>query len=83
MRAESEQADLPEAAAVQDIPTPASMAAIKSWGVRSVIVQTKLVAGTRWKDTAARLDRWPGVRLLAGDSEARLYDISAAGTLPG
>ncbi len=72
-----------EAAAVQDIPTPASMAAIKSWGVRSVIVQTKLVAETRWKDTAARLDRWPGVRLLAGDSEARLYDISAAGPLPG
>jgi hypothetical protein len=72
-----------EAAAVQDFPTPASMAAVKSWGVRSVIVQTRLVAGTRWKDTAARLDRWPGVRLLAGDSEARLYDISAAAPLAG
>jgi hypothetical protein len=72
-----------EAAAVQDFPTPASMAAVKSWGVRSVIVQTKLVAGTRWKDAAARLDRWPRVRLLAGDSEARLYDISAAAPLAG
>ena len=72
-----------EAAAVQDFPAPASMAAVKSWGVRSVIVQTKLVAGTRWKDTAARLDRWPGVRLLAGDAEARLYDISAAGPSAG
>src|SRR5207244_5920463 len=74
---------LVEAAAVQDFPAPPSMAAIKSWGVRSVIVETQLVAGTRWKDTAARLDRWPGVRLVAGDSEARLYDISAAGPLAG
>ena len=48
-----------------------------------MIVQTTLVAGTRWKDTEARLDRWPGVRLLAGDSEARLYDISAAAAAPG
>ena len=72
-----------EAAVVQDFPSPASMAAVKSWGVRSVIVQTALVAGTRWKDTAARLDRWPGVRLLAGDAEARLYDISAAGPSAG
>jgi hypothetical protein len=72
-----------EAAAVQDFPTPASMAAVKSWGVRSVIVQTRLVAGTRWMDAAARLDRWPGVRLLAGDSEARLYEISAAGPSAG
>jgi hypothetical protein len=72
-----------EAAVVQAFPTPASMAAVRSWGVRSVIVQTTLVAGTRWKDTAARLDRWPGVRLLAGDAEARLYDISAAGPSAG
>jgi hypothetical protein len=72
-----------EAAAVQDFPAPASMAAVKSWGVRSVLVQTTLVAGTRWSDAAPRLDRWPGVRLLAGDSQARLYDISAAGPAPG
>jgi hypothetical protein len=72
-----------EAAVVQDFPTPASMAAVRSWGVRSVIVQTKMVAGTRWQGTAARLDRWPGVRLLAGDAEARLYDIAAAGPLAG
>jgi hypothetical protein len=72
-----------EAAAVQDFPAPASMAVVKSWGVRSVMVETRLVAGTRWRDAAARLDRWPGVRLLAGDSEARLYDISAAGPSPG
>jgi hypothetical protein len=72
-----------EAAAVQDFPAPASMAAVKSWGVRSVMVETRLVAGTRWRDAAARLDRWPGVRLVAGDSEARLYDISAAGPSPG
>ena len=74
---------LVEAAEVQDFPAPASMAAVRSWGVRSVIVQTTMVAGTRWKDTEARLDRWPGVRLLAGDSEARLYDISAAAATPG
>jgi hypothetical protein len=72
-----------EAATVQDFPAPASMAAVKSWGVRSVLVQTSLVAGTRWSDAAARLDRWPGVRLLAGDSQARLYDISAAAPSPG
>jgi hypothetical protein len=72
-----------EAATVQDFPTPASMAAVRSWGVRSVIVQTRLVAGTRWSDAAARLDRWRGVRLLAGDSEARLYDVSAAAPSPG
>jgi hypothetical protein len=72
-----------EAATVQDFPAPASMAAVKSWGVRSVLVQTSLVAGTRWSDAAPRLDRWPGVRLLAGDSQARLYDISAAAPSPG
>jgi hypothetical protein len=72
-----------EAAAVQDFPAPASMAAARSWGVRSVLVQTRLVEGTRWKDAADRLDHWPGVRLLAGDAEARLYDISAAGPSPG
>ena len=37
---------LVEAAEVQDFPAPASMAAVRSWGVRSVIVQTTLVAGT-------------------------------------
>ena len=74
---------LVEAAEVQDFPAPASMAAVRSWGVRSVIVQTKMVAATRWKDTEAKLDRWPGVRLLARDSEARLYDISAAAPSPG
>jgi hypothetical protein len=72
-----------EAAAVQDFPAPASMAAVRTWGVRSVMVETSLVAGTRWRGAAAKLDRWPGVRLLAGDSEARLYDISAAGPAPG
>jgi hypothetical protein len=72
-----------EAATVQDFPAPASMAAVKSWGVRSVLVQTSLVAGTHWGDAAPRLDRWPGVRLLAGDSQARLYDISAAAPSPG
>src|SRR2546423_14652538 len=55
-----------EAAAVQDFPAPASMAAVRSWGVRSGIGGTRLGAGTRWKDTAARLDRWPGGRRLAG-----------------
>jgi hypothetical protein len=74
---------LAETYVVQDFPTPPSMVAVRNWGVRSVIVETKLVAGTHWKDTAAKLDRWPGVRLLAGDSEARLYDISAAAASPG
>lgn len=64
---------------IQDFPSPGSMATVKAWGVRTVMVELSLLPGTHWQDAPAKLDAYPGVRLLAGDSHARVYDISAAG----
>jgi hypothetical protein len=69
--------------AVQDFPSDAAFAVFKARDVRTVVVQTDLVAGTRWRDVAARLDGWPGVRLIATGRGVRVYDVAvAAGTDP-
>lgn len=64
--------------AVQDFPSTAGMRVLGDRGVRTVVVQTNLVDGTRWRNVAKRLDDWPGVRLLERDRGVLVYDISEA-----
>ena len=64
---------------IQDFPTGSSLAAVKGWGVQTVVVELRLLPGTHWQDVAGRMDGWPGVRLLGANSEVRVYDISGAG----
>ncbi len=64
--------------AVQDFPTEASLKALAFRGVHTVVVDTRLMEGSRWVDAASRLDAWPGVRLLAAADGVRSYDISGA-----
>ncbi len=64
--------------AVQDFPSGPSMKALDERDVRTVVIQTALTPGTRWRDTADRLDRWPGVRLIAESAGVKVYDIARA-----
>ncbi len=64
--------------AVQDFPTSGSLRALAHSDVRTVVVDTRLMEGSRWADAASRLDAWPGVRLIVADGGVRTYDISAA-----
>ncbi|MGH2707631.1 MAG: hypothetical protein ACRDJK_05005, partial [Actinomycetota bacterium] len=69
---------------VQDFPSPSSIAALRARGVTTVLVQARLVRGTRWQDVEGRLEGWPGVRRIAGDREAAVYDLSGSRTVaPG
>lgn len=69
--------------AVQDFPSEGAFAVFKRRDIRTVVVQTDLLPGTRWRDLVARLDGWPGVRLIAADNGVRVYDVTvAAGTPP-
>ncbi|MGH9040709.1 MAG: hypothetical protein ACRDZ3_10825, partial [Acidimicrobiia bacterium] len=67
------------AAAVADIPSPGAFAALRDRDVRTVVVQTTLVAGTRWAGVEDRLARWPGVRLLGTGRGVAVFDVSRAG----
>ena len=69
--------------AVQDFPTIGSLQALAARQVRTVVVDTRLMEGSRWADAASRLDAWPGVRLLAANDGVRTYDIARARPSPG
>lgn len=67
------------ARAVADLPSPTAFAALARHGVGTVLVQHALVAGTPWAGVEARLEAWPGVRLLASTPSASAFDVSGAG----
>jgi hypothetical protein len=66
------------ARAVADIPSSGAFAALRSHSVRTVVVQTDLVVGTRWAEVDGRLARWPGVRLIGRGKGVHVYDVSQA-----
>lgn len=65
------------AARLQDLPSRRSMAALRAAGVRTVIVETDLIAGTPWEGVDGRLEVWPGVSLLGVERTTRVYGIAA------
>ncbi|HEX2039285.1 MAG TPA: hypothetical protein VHF47_06070 [Acidimicrobiales bacterium] len=68
---------------VQDFPSPPAWEVFKRRDVRTVVVQTELLPGTRWADVVPRLDATPGVRLVGTGEGVRVYDVTeAAGTAP-
>ena len=67
-------------AAVQDFPSSASLRAVRARGVTTVVVQTRLLRHTPWRDVVERLRVWPGVRLQAQAPGVRVYDITGAAT---
>ncbi|MGH9164160.1 MAG: hypothetical protein ACRDZW_01430, partial [Acidimicrobiales bacterium] len=66
------------ARAVADLPSGRAFAALGRRGVRTVVVQTDLVAGTPWSAIVARMATWPGVQAVALDRGVVVYDISGA-----
>jgi hypothetical protein len=65
--------------AVQDFPSEDGFLLLRSRDVRTVIVQTDLVARTtRWPDVVARLRAWPGVREIAADEGVVVFDVTGA-----
>lgn len=69
--------------AVQDFPSPAALEVFKRRDIRTVVVQTSLLPGTRWADVLTRMDAWPGMRRVAANDEVVVYDVTeAAGTAP-
>nr|MDQ3757843.1 hypothetical protein [Actinomycetota bacterium] len=69
--------------AVQTFPSPEAFEVFKRRDVRTVVVQTDLLPGTRWADVVARLDGTPGVSVVARDEGVVVYDVTvAAGTAP-
>lgn len=70
------------ARAVADLPSPAAFKALDQRGVRTVLVESALVQGTRWADVDAKLRAWPGVREIASTPAASAFDVSRASTAP-
>lgn len=70
------------ARAAADLPNPGAFKTLDGHGVRTVIVQRDLVAGTRWAGIETRLREWPGVREIASSAQASAFDVSQASTKP-
>jgi hypothetical protein len=69
--------------AVQDFPSAPAMELFKRRDIRTVVVQTSLLPGTRWADVLSRMDAWPGMRRVTEADGVVVYDVaSAAGTAP-
>jgi hypothetical protein len=66
------------ARAVADLPSAGGFQALRARGVRTVVVQTELLAGTPWEGVTDRLARWPGVRSIARSPGVRVFDVTAA-----
>jgi hypothetical protein len=64
--------------AVQDFPSPPALELLRRRDVRTVVVQTAMVARTPWADVVSRLEAWPGVRRIAIGPGVRVYDIHEA-----
>lgn len=65
--------------AVQDFPSEQGFAALKLRAVRTVVVQTDLVArSTQWPDVVARLRAWPGVTEIGSDRGVVAFDVTVA-----
>jgi len=64
--------------AVQAFPSPPGLQECRRRDITTIVVRSDLVAHTPWADTSARLDQWPGVRLLARSRYTSVYDISQA-----
>jgi hypothetical protein len=65
--------------AVQDIPSAGAFGALHGGGVKTVLVQTDLAAGTRWAGVEEQLARWPGVSTIARGRGVVAFDVSRAG----
>jgi hypothetical protein len=59
-------------------PDAASVRALRSYGVRSVLLDRRALRGTRWSDAASRPWRGLGIRRLTA-SRFVLYDLGARG----
>jgi hypothetical protein len=65
-------------AAVADLPSPGAFGALREAGVRTVVVQTGLIPGTRWEDVVPRLRAWPGVDEADHAEGVVVFDVSHA-----
>jgi hypothetical protein len=63
---------------IQDFPSARGFESMRRRGVSTVVVQTDLVVGTKWRDVVPRLDAWPGVHRLAVGKNTVVYDITGA-----
>lgn len=64
--------------AVQEFPSDAAFDVFKRRDVRTVVVQTELVPGTKWAGVVERLETWPGVQLVGTGEGVRVYDVTEA-----
>jgi hypothetical protein len=71
---------LDAARAAADLPSTASFRVLDRYGVRTVLVESTLVQGTRWAGVEAKLQEWPGVRVIASTRTAWAFDVSEAST---
>ena len=63
---------------IQDLPSRRGFAKLREQNVRTVVVETQLVRGTRWRHVVREMDIWPGVRRVATADSTVVYDISDA-----
>jgi hypothetical protein len=63
---------------IQDLPSLRGFAKLREQDVRTVIVETALLEGTRWHNVVEEMDGWPGVRRVATAGTTIVYDISGA-----
>lgn len=65
-------------AAVQEFPSPAALEVFKRRDVRTVVVQTDMLPGTKWADVVERMEHSPGFRRVATGEGVVVYDVTAA-----
>lgn len=71
------------AAAVQTFPSEEAFEVFERRDVRTVVVQTDLLPGTRWEGVVERMEKWPGFHLVGRGEGVLVYDVTeAAGTAP-
>ena len=68
--------------AVQQFPSDQGMEAMRHWGVRYVVVENGLMAGSHWAGVGERLKAWPGVRLVKRAGPTEVYDVADAAFVP-
>jgi hypothetical protein len=74
------RAYLEAARAAGELPSAASFRVLGGYGVRTVLVERALIHDTRWAGVEAKLQEWPGVRVIASTSTASAFDVSEAST---
>lgn len=63
---------------MQDFPSDAAFSELGRRDVRTLVVQTELLPGTRWEGVVPVLRKWAGVKQIGEGRGVRTYDISGA-----